>query len=170
MNISRVFQYKFVRNQIDPAVKRSRSIQIHLLCKPGRAQIPNATYQVPRPLAFWYQRRRYLKEFYLIWAWWPSWPCDGYVTINICYKFTPLDLRSRHIKFEFNNWPSGFWENYVLKIESEYDQEMPQSQSANNPNAPRGRATQSSQHQGDKISKATSSLFPIKMIAILEWT
>ena len=25
-------------------------------------------------------------------------------------------------------------------------------------------------HQKDKLSKATSSLFPIKMIAILEWT
>ena len=25
-------------------------------------------------------------------------------------------------------------------------------------------------HQEDKLSKATSSLFPIKMIAILEWT
>ena len=37
----------------------------------------------------------------------------GHVTINICYKFTPLNLRSRHIRFEFN-WPSGFWENYVL--------------------------------------------------------
>ena len=42
----------------------------------GRAQIPNATYQVPRPLAFWFQRRRYLKGFDLIWAWWPSWSCD----------------------------------------------------------------------------------------------
>ena len=31
----------------------------------------------------------------------------GHVTINICYKLTPLNLRSRHIKFKFN-WPSGF--------------------------------------------------------------
>ena len=28
----------------------------------------------------------------------------------------------------------------------------------------------STRHQEDKLSKATSSLFPIKMIAILEWT
>ena len=32
--------------------------------------------------------------------------------------------------------------------------------------SPRGRATQPE----DKLSTATSSLFPIKMIAILEWT
>ena len=31
----------------------------------------------------------------------------GHVTIIICYKFTPLDLMSRHIKFKFN-WSSGF--------------------------------------------------------------
>ena len=53
---------------------------------------------------------------------------------------------------------------------SEYDQEIPQSQTADNPVAPRGRAAQPSRHQEDKLSKATSSLFPIKMIAILEWT
>ena len=36
--------------------------------------------------------------------------------------------------------------------------------------APRGRAAQPiTRHQEDKLSKATSSLFPIKMIAILEW-
>ena len=32
----------------------------------------------------------------------------------------------------------------VLKIESEYDQELPQSQTADNPVAPRGRAAQPS--------------------------
>ena len=53
---------------------------------------------------------------------------------------------------------------------SEYDQE-PQSQTADNPVAPRGRAAQPSRDtQEDKLSKAISSLFPIKMIAILEWT
>ena len=37
----------------------------------------------------------------------------GHVTINIWYKFTPLNLRIVYMKFELN-WPSGFWENYVL--------------------------------------------------------
>ena len=32
------------------AVKRSRSTQIHHLCIPGRAHIPNATFQVPKPI------------------------------------------------------------------------------------------------------------------------
>ena len=40
------------------------------------------------------------------------------------------------------------WENHSvckgLKIVSEYDQEIPQSQTADNPVAPRGRATQPS--------------------------
>ena len=43
----------------------------------------------------------------------------------------------------------------LAKIVSEYDQEIPQSHVADNPRAPR---------------KATSSLFPIKMITILERT
>ena len=34
---------------------------------------------------------------------------------------------------------------FELKIESEYDQEIPQSQTADNPVAPRGRAAQPSQ-------------------------
>ena len=50
---------------------------------------------------------------------------------------------------------------------SEYDQETPQLQTADKPMALSGRATQQSQ---DIQSKATSSLFPIKMIAKLERT
>ena len=90
---------------------------------------------------------------------------------------------------------------------SEYDQELPQSQTADNPLAPRGRAAQPSQSNkvakirnrynqvphltqdtngkvtnsqktpqtrdktpGRQLSKATSSLFSIKMIAKLKWT
>ena len=37
------------------------------------------------------------------------WP----LTINNQYKFTPLNLKSLHMKDEFN-WPCSFWENYVL--------------------------------------------------------
>ena len=44
--------------------------------KLGRPHIPNATYQVPRSLAFWFLRRRFLNGFYHIWAWRPSWSCD----------------------------------------------------------------------------------------------
>ena len=52
------------------------------------------------------------------------------------------------------------------KIVSEYDQEIPQSQSADKPVASWGRA----RHQEEKQSKATSSLFSIEMNAKLEWT
>ena len=30
----------------------------------------------PRSLALWFWRRRFLKGFYHIWAWRPSWSCD----------------------------------------------------------------------------------------------
>ena len=32
--------------------------------------------QVSLKSIYWFQRRRYLKGFYHIWAWWPSWSCD----------------------------------------------------------------------------------------------
>ena len=51
------------------------------------------------------------------------------------------------------------------KIVSEYEQEMLQSQTADKPMAPHGRATQPPRD----TRKATSSLFPTKTIAKLEW-
>ena len=54
-----------------------------------------------------------------------------------------------------------------MKKVSEYDQKITHSHAADQPTAPWGRATR---HQEDKQSKATSSLFPIKMIAKLERT
>ena len=60
---------------------------------------------------------------------------------------------------------------FLIKIVSEYDQEIPQSQTADHPLgiARKSRST-ITRHQEEKLSKAISSLFPIKMIAILEWT
>ena len=54
------------------------------------------------------------------------------------------------------------------KIVCEYDQEIPQSQTADNP--VRKSRSIITRHQEDKLSKATSPLFPIKIIAILKWT
>ena len=51
---------------------------------------------------------------------------------------------------------------------SGYDQKIPQSQTADKPMAPWG--TTITRHQEDKLSKAASSLFSIKMIAKLELT
>ena len=64
-------------------LSRSRSPEDHHLNKLGRPHIPNTTYQVSRSLAFWFWSRRFLKGFYHIWAWRPSWSCDQ----NILNKF-----------------------------------------------------------------------------------
>ena len=62
-------------------------------------------------------------------------------------------------------------ESIQSEIVSEYDQEIPQSQTADNPDGTvrKSRST-ITRHQEDKLSNAISSLFPNKMIAILEWT
>ena len=65
-----------------------------------------------------------------------------------------------------------FYGNLVYKYKtiignvSEYDQEISQSQTADKPVAPRGRATQQSRNN----KKTNKALFPIKMIAKLERT
>ena len=64
-------------------LSRSRSTSDHHLNKLGRPNVPNTTYQVPRSSAFWSWRRRFLKGFYHIWAWQPSWSYDQ----NILHKF-----------------------------------------------------------------------------------
>ena len=47
-----------------------------------------------------------------------------------------------------------------LKIVSEYDQEIPQSQTADNPVAPRGRAAQPSQTPGRQIKQSNQRSLP----------
>ena len=59
--------------------------------------------------------------------------------------------------------------SYTVKIVSEYDQEIPQSQTAGNPVAPRERAAQPSRDTRKTIKQSNQLfLFPFKMIAILE--
>ena len=53
---------------------------------------------------------------------------------------------------------------------SENDQEIPQSRTADKPQAPQGSHTTITRYQKDKQSRATSSVFPVKMIAKLKWT
>ena len=53
---------------------------------------------------------------------------------------------------------------------SEYHQEIRQSQTADKPIAPRGRATQQSRDTRKANLAKQVALFPIKMIAKLEWT
>ena len=57
------------------------------------------------------------------------------------------------------------------KIVSEYDQEILQSQTAEKTHGTARKShTTITRHQEDKPGKPTSSLFPTKMIAKLEWT
>ena len=53
---------------------------------------------------------RFLKGFYHIWAWRPSWSCDPDGTNKISF---PLPKRL-HIKFGFD-WPSSFGEEDLLE-------------------------------------------------------
>ena len=56
------------------------------------------------------------------------------------------------------------------KIVSEYDQEIPQSQTADNPMAPKEEPLNHRETPGRHIKQSNQlSLFPIKMIAILVW-
>ena len=72
-------------------------------------------------------------------------------------------------KFNFQGlFKTALYIQVLFNIVSEYDQEIPQSQTADNP-VRKSRST-ITRHQEDKLSKAISSLFPTKMIAILEWT
>ena len=71
---------------------------------------------------------------------------------------------------ERNIIPKGPKYRFLSKIVSEYDQEIPLSQTADNPWHHKEDPLNHHETPGRQISKATSSLFPIKMIAILEWT
>ena len=54
---------------------------------------------------------------------------------------------------------------------SEYDQKIPQSQTADNPVTPRGSCSTITKTPGRQIKQSNQlPLFPIKMIVILEWT
>ena len=54
----------------------------------------------------------------------------------------------------------GKFEVIDAKIVSKYDQEIPQSQTADKPMAPQGRATQQHRDTRKKTKQATSFLFP----------
>ena len=65
-----IFPYKTKKKQIWPCRKNGQGHHLNKLCW---AQVPEAAYQAPRSLTLWFQRRRFLKGLYHIWALWPSW-------------------------------------------------------------------------------------------------
>ena len=69
----------------------------------GRPTVPDdlCKESAPRHPLFW--RRRFLKVFYHIWAWWTSWSMD-------CDHFSNSSFpqpKRLHMKFE-QHWPRGF--------------------------------------------------------------
>ena len=54
---------------------------------------------------------RFLKGFYHIWAWGPSWSCDSDAANKISFPYP----RRLHIKFGFD-WQSGFGEEDLLAL------------------------------------------------------
>ena len=64
------------------------------------SRLRSTSYQVPRSSVFWFWRRIFLKVFYHIRAWRPSWSCDQY---HLNKLLRPI-LRSLNMKYEFN-WP-----------------------------------------------------------------
>ena len=113
-----IFPYKNKRDQIWPLLLkcRSRSTKCHHLNKIGSTQVINAAYQVSRSSAFWFQRKRFVKVFTIIWAWWPSWSCDIYHLYSISFSHPMEALHnlvsiglavSKEKKFEnvVSEWP-----------------------------------------------------------------
>ena len=76
---STVFTFSYGKAQItkfDLSINWSRSLQGYHLNKLWWAGVPNTTYQVSWKSASRFWKRRFLKGFYHIWAWRPSWSCD----------------------------------------------------------------------------------------------
>ena len=82
---------------------RSRSSKGHDLYKFCRAPLPDASYQVSKSQAFWFWRRRLLKDF----AIYSHGSHLGHVTMTIYINFHCPFSTILHIKFGFD-WPSGF--------------------------------------------------------------
>ena len=55
---------------------------------------PNATYRVSTQSAHSLQKRKFLKGFYHIWSWWPSWPCNQDHLNKLSFHFPKINLSS----------------------------------------------------------------------------
>ena len=67
-------------------------------------RVPNATYQVSWKSAQRFQRRKFLKGFYHIWAWRSSWSCDPRSgSLNVSYH-----KEQEYIWFRGGD-PNSFW-------------------------------------------------------------
>ena len=89
----------------------SRSTQDHHLNKLWWTGVIDATYQVSWKSVHRFQRGRFFKGFYHIWAWQPACHVTSIMSINFLF----LEPESLHIKFG-SDWASGFWEKPVLSF------------------------------------------------------
>ena len=96
----------------DLAVKQSRPTQGHHLNILGSTQVPNATYQVPRPSVNWFWSWIFLKVFTI-------YAHLGHVTLFICINFHSHSPISFYKKFGSKRLNS-FWEKQVLILKSEW--------------------------------------------------
>ena len=71
-----ILPYKSIMGKFDLAIKKVMVLSESLFEQFCRAWGFHPVYQVWRSLACWFQRRRFLKGFYHIWAWLPSWLYD----------------------------------------------------------------------------------------------
>ena len=110
MNISRFFQYKCIRNQIWPCRKKDQGQPRFIIC--ANLVGPSSPMLYTKSQSHWPFGSR-VEDIKRVFTLYGHGRHLGDVTINIWFKFTPLNLRSLHIKFEFN-WPSGFLQNCVL--------------------------------------------------------
>ena len=110
MNISRFFQYKCIRNQIWPCCNKDQGQHRFIIC--SNLVGPTSPVLYTKSQGHWPFGSR-VEDIERDFTLYGHGRHLGDVTINIWFKFTALNLRSLHMKFEFN-WPSGFRENCVL--------------------------------------------------------
>ena len=87
------------------------SLQGHHLNKLWWAGVPDATYQVSWKSACRFWRRRFLKGFYHIWAWRPSWSCDPDAANKLSF---PLPKEAPHKIWHWSG--KRFWRRRRLKL------------------------------------------------------
>ena len=87
------FDYRSIYNKIWPFRTQGQPKIIIFYTLLG----PHVAYKVPGPFVLWFWRRRFIKGFYPIWAWWPSWLCDPetFAKRSLCNKIWPFHKRLR---------------------------------------------------------------------------
>ena len=109
MNISRFFQNKCIMNQIWHSRKNDQGQPRFIIC--ANLVGPKSPMLYTKSQGHWPFGSR-VEDIYRVFTLYGHVHHLGDVTINIWFKFTPLNLRSLHMKCEFI-LPSDFWENCV---------------------------------------------------------